>query len=277
MPEHLRGTYAGLAHPAAVEHLVGLGVTTVELLPVHHFTSEPALLRRGKVNYWGYNSLGFFAPHAGYSAAGSRGEQVASSATWCGRCTPPVSRCFLDVVYNHTAEGGADGPVLSLARPGQRGLLPAARRPRYVDVTGCGNTLDLRHPRTLAMVTDSLRYWVQEMHVDGFRFDLAPALARGTDAFEQHGTFLSVLAQDPVLSAVKLVAEPWDVGAGGYQLGGFPAPWAEWNDRYRDTVRESWLGGHGSAWSHVGGVRDLAYRLAGSSDLFESRADRWRR
>ncbi len=271
VPEHLRGTYAGLAHPAAIDHLVGLGVTTVELLPVHHFTSEPALLRRGKVNYWGYNSLGFFAPHAGYSAAGSHGEQVAEFRDMVRALHAAGLEVLLDVVYNHTAEGGADGPVLSW-----RGLDNAAYYRllggrRYVDVTGCGNTLDLRHPRTLAMATDSLRYWVQEMHVDGFRFDLAPALARGTDAFEKHGTFLSVLAQDPVLSSVKLVAEPWDVGPGGYQLGGFPAPWAEWNDRYRDTVRESWLGGHGSAWSHVGGVRDLAYRLAGSSDLFESR------
>jgi glycogen operon protein len=270
IPEEQRGTYAGLAHPAAIEHLLGLGVTTVELLPVHQFTSEPMLLRRGAANYWGYNTLGFFAPHGAYSSAGSRGQQVSEFRDMVRALHAAGVEVMLDVVYNHTAEGGADGPVLSWRGLDNAAYYRLVGGRRYADVTGCGNTLDLRHARTLAMVADSLRYWVQEMHVDGFRFDLAPALARGTDAFERHGTFLSVLAQDPVLSTVKLVAEPWDVGAGGYQLGAFPAPWAEWNDRYRDTVRGAWLGGRGAAVSHGGGVRDLAYRLSGSSDVFSA-------
>ena len=268
VPDGLRGTYAGLAHPAAIEHLVGLGVTTVELLPVHHFTSESALLGRGQQNYWGYNTLGFFAPHAGYSSSGSRGQQVTEFRDMVRALHAAGIEVLLDVVYNHTAEGGVEGPVLCWRGLDNTAYYRLVGGRRYLDVTGCGNTLDLRQPRSLAMVTDSLRYWVQEMHVDGFRFDLAPALARSTDAFERHGTFLTVVAQDPVLSTVKLVAEPWDVGAGGYQLGAFPAPWAEWNDRYRDTVRAAWAGSHSSRRSHGGGVRDLAYRLSGSSDVF---------
>ena len=268
VPEELRGTYAGLAHPVALEHLVRLGVTTVELLPVHHFTSEPALLRHGRTNYWGYNSLGFFAPHAGYASSGDRGQQVTEFRDTVRAMHTAGLEVLLDVVYNHTAEGGADGPTLSFRGLDNSAYYRLSGGRRYVDVTGCGNTLDLRHPRTLALVADSLRYWVEEMHVDGFRFDLAPALARGSDAFEPYGTFLTVVAQDPVLSQVKLVAEPWDVGAGGYQLGAFPAPWVEWNDRYRDTVRQAWLGGRGGTRSHGGGVRDLAYRLSGSSDIF---------
>ncbi len=270
VPEHLRGSYAGLAHPAAVEHLVSLGVTTVELLPVQQLSSEPALLRRGLANYWGYNTLGFFAPHAGYSSSGARGQQVTEFRDMVRTLHAAGLEVVLDVVYNHTAEGGADGPTLSWRGLDNAAYYRLAGGRRYLDVTGCGNTLDLTHPRTLAMVADSLRYWVEEMHVDGFRFDLAPALARGGDGFEADGTFLQVLGQDPVLSDVKLVAEPWDVGPGGYQLGAFPAPWAEWNDRYRDTVRDAWLAGHG-ARGHSGGVRDLAYRLSGSSDLFSSR------
>jgi glycogen operon protein len=268
VPEELRGTYAGLAHPAAVEHLVRLGVTTVQLLPVHQFTSEPALLRHGRSNYWGYNTLGFFAPHAGYASSGSLGQQVSEFRDMVGTLHAAGLEVLLDVVYNHTAEGGAEGPTLSFRGLDNVAYYRLAAGRRYVDVTGCGNTLDLRHPRTLTLVADSLRYWAEEMHVDGFRFDLAPALARGSDAFEPHGTFLSVLAQDPLLSQVKLVAEPWDVGPGGYQLGAFPWPWAEWNDRFRDTVRQAWLGGRGGARSHGGGVRDLAYRLSGSSDIF---------
>ncbi len=267
VPDALRGTYAGLAHPAAVEHLVSLGVTTVELLPVQEMVSEPTLLRRGLTNYWGYNTLGFFAPHAAYAASGARGQQVTEFRDMVRALHSAGLEVLLDVVYNHTAEGGADGPTLSWRGLDNAAYYRLAGGRRYLDVTGCGNSLDLRHPRTLAMVTDSLRYWVEEMHVDGFRFDLAPALARGDDGFEPDGTFLSVVAQDPVLSRVKLVAEPWDVGPGGYQLGAFPAPWAEWNDRYRDTVRDAWLG----ARSHSGGVRDLAYRLSGSSDVFATR------
>ena len=271
VPEHLRGTYAGLAHPAAVEHLVSLGVTTLELLPLQQVASEPVLLRRGRTNYWGYNTLGFFAPHAGYCSSGARGQQVTEFRDMVRALHAAGLEVLLDVVYNHTAEGGTDGPTLSWRGLDNEAYYRLAAGGRYVDVTGCGNTLDLRHPRALAMVTDSLRYWVEEMHVDGFRFDLAPALARGGDGFESGGTFLAVVGQDPVLSRVKLVAEPWDVGPGGYQLGAFPAPWAEWNDRFRDTVRDAWLGGRGSGRSHAGGVRDLAYRLSGSSDLFAAR------
>jgi isoamylase len=272
VPEALRGTYAGLAHPAVLEHLTSLGVTTVELLPVHHHVPELALLRRGLTNYWGYNTLGFFAPHAGYSSSGTRGEQVREFAAMVRAMHDAGLEVVLDVVYNHTAEGNADGPTLSLRGLDNRGLYRMRHGRAYEDYTGCGNTLDLRHPRALALVTDSLRYWAQEMHVDGFRFDLAPALARGSDVFDGAGTFLSVIGQDPVLSRVKLIAEPWDVGPGGYQLGQFPAPWGEWNDRFRDTVRETWLADN-AAKDHAGkqgsGLRDLAYRATGSSDVFD--------
>jgi len=267
VPPELRGTYAGLAHPAVLAHLLDLGVTTVELLPVQQSVPELALLRRGRTNYWGYNTVGFFAPHAAYAATGSRGEQVAEFKAMVRALHTAGLEVLLDVVYNHTAEGGVDGPTLAWRGLDNRAAYRLRQGRLYTDVTGCGNTLDLRHPATLRMVTDSLRYWLQEMHVDGFRFDLAPALARGTDAFESAGTFLSVVAQDPVLARAKLVAEPWDVGPGGYQLGHFPAGWAEWNDRYRDAVREAWLGDNAR---HQGsGLRDLAYRISGSSDVFE--------
>ena len=267
VPEELRGTYAGLAHPAAVRHLVDLGVTAVELLPVHHFVSEPHLLRRGLTNHWGYNSLGWFAPHAGYSSSGSHGQQVTEFQAMVRALHEAGLEVLLDVVYNHTAEGDETGPTLSL-----RGIDNAAcyrllpeDRSRYQDVTGCGSTVDLRTPEVLRLVLDSLRYWATTMHVDGFRFDLAPALARGDAGFDPRATFLQAVGQDPVLSHLKLVAEPWDVGHGGYQLGSFPHPWAEWNDRYRDTVR--------AAWRSTGeGVRELASRLSGSSDLFPGRS-----
>ena len=269
VPEGQRGTYAGLAHPAAIDHLLGLGVTTVELLPVHHFVSEPFLIRRARANYWGYNSVGFFAPHAGYAAAGSRGQQVTEFKEMVRALHAAGIEVVLDVVYNHTGEGPPDGPTLCW-----RGLDNAAyyrlRHGRhYDDFTGCGNSLDLRHPRCLQMVADSLRYWVQEMHVDGFRFDLAPTLARRADAFDPRSAFLAVVGQDPALSQAKLIAEPWDVGPGGYQLGRFPPPWAEWNDRFRDAVREAWLADN--ARKHGSGMRDLAYRLSGSSDVFEAK------
>jgi isoamylase len=272
VPEALRGSYAGLAHPAVLEHITSLGVTTVELLPVHHHVTEPSLLRRGLTNLWGYNTLGFFAPHAGYSSSGSRGEQVHEFAAMVRAMHAAGLEVVLDVVYNHTAEGGVDGPTLSWRGLDNHGYYRLRHGRLYEDFTGCGNTVDLRRPRTLALVTDSLRYWAQEMHVDGFRFDLTPALARGSDAFEAAGTFLSVIGQDPVLSRVKLIAEPWDVGPGGYQLGRFPAPWAEWNDRFRDTVRESWLADNAakdSAGKQGSGMRDLAYRVTGSSDVFD--------
>ena len=272
VPPELRGTFAGLAHPDSVGHLTDLGVTTLELLPVHHFRSEPALVARGKANYWGYNTLGFFAPHAGYASGGTRGEQVHEFKAMVRSLHEAGLEVLLDVVYNHTCEGGADGPTTSWRGLDNEAYYRLRHDGSFEDVTGCGNSLDLRHPRCLAMVTDSLRYWVQEMHVDGFRFDLAPTLARGTSGFEQAGTFFAVVGQDPVLSRVKLVAEPWDVGPGGYQLGAFPPPWAEWNDRFRDTVREGWLGGRGQpgpGHGGAGGARDLAYALSGSSDVFE--------
>ncbi|HWG94440.1 MAG TPA: glycogen debranching protein GlgX [Mycobacteriales bacterium] len=269
VPEHLRGTYAGLAHPAAVEHLLALGVTAVELMPVHHFVSEPHLLRRGLRNHWGYNSIGWFAPHAGYSASGSRGEQVREFKAMVRALHAAGIEVLLDVVYNHTGEGDHLGPTLSL-----RGIdnptyyrLRDDDRALYRDYTGTGNTLAIRSPQVLQLITDSLRYWVTEMHVDGFRFDLASALARSFHDVDMLSSFLTTVAQDPVLSQVKLVAEPWDVGEGGYQVGGFPPPWTEWNGRYRDTVRDAWRG-------RADGVRELAYRLSGSSDLYRRQGRR---
>jgi isoamylase len=269
VPPALRGTYAGLAHPAFVEHLVSLGVTAVELLPVHHFVSEPHLLRRGLTNYWGYNTLGYFAPHAAYSSVGSRGGQVTEFKAMVKALHAAGIEVLLDVVYNHTAEGDHTGPTLSFRgidnggyyRLGGHGT--DGDRSRYTDYTGCGNTLDVRRPPVLALLMDSLRYWVTEMHVDGFRFDLASALARSMHDVDRLSAFFDVVHQDPVVSSVKLIAEPWDVGEGGYQVGNFPPPWTEWNGKYRDTVRDVWSG------ARVG-VRDLAYRLTGSSDLYRS-------
>ncbi|MCW2700759.1 MAG: glgX2 [Blastococcus sp.] len=265
VPERLRGTYAGLAHPAFVEHLTTLGVTAVELLPVHHFVSEPHLLRRGLTNYWGYNTLGYFAPHAGYSASGADGGQVTEFKTMVKELHAAGIEVILDVVYNHTAEGDHTGPTLSFKGIDNPGYyrLDGGNRARYTDYTGCGNTLDVRRPAALGLLMDSLRYWVTEMHVDGFRFDLASALARSMHDVDRLSAFFDVVHQDPVVSNVKLIAEPWDVGPGGYQVGNFPPPWTEWNGKYRDTVRDVWSG------AHVG-VRDLAYRLTGSSDLYRS-------
>jgi isoamylase len=264
IPTGLRGTYAGLAHPAAIEHLHRLGVTAVELMPVHHFVSEPHLLRRGLTNYWGYNSVGYFAPHAAYSASGSRGEQVREFKAMVRALHAAGIEVLLDVVYNHTAEGDHTGPTLAF-----RGIdnptyyrLQEKERALYKDYTGTGNTLDVRSPHTLQLIMDSLRYWVTEMHVDGFRFDLASALARSFHDVDKLSAFFDVIQQDPVISQVKLIAEPWDIGEGGYQVGEFPPLWTEWNGKYRDTVREVWRG-HGS------GVRELAYRLSGSSDLYQ--------
>ena len=263
IPEALRGTYAGLGHPAALAHLSDLGVTTVELLPVQQFASEPALPRRGLTNYWGYNTLGFLAPHGPYSSSGTCGQQVGEFKSMVRSLHAAGLEVILDVVYNHTAEGRLDGPVLSL-----RGIDDAAYYrhdpddpSRYLDTTGCGNTLDVSGRPGLRLVMDSLRYWVQQMHVDGFRFDLAPALARTAHGVDLGGAFVAAVGQDPVLRHVKLIAEPWDVGRDGYQVGNFPPPWAEWNDRYRDCVRDFWRG-------RSGGVRELASRLSGSSDLF---------
>ena len=264
VPSHLRGTYAGLAHPAAVEYLTGLGVTAVELLPVHHFLSEEHLLRGGRRNYWGYNTVGFFAPHAGYSAAGTLGGQVREFKHMVRTLHAAGLEVILDVVFNHTAEGDETGPTLCFRGLDNVGYYRLRDGRRYDDVTGCGNTLDASSPAVIALIADSLRYWVTEMGVDGFRFDLASALIRGpvgSDTVDPGAALLTVIAQDPVLSGVKLIAEPWDATGSGYLLGGFPPPWAEWNDRYRGCVRDFWRGA-------PAGVDDLAYRLSGSSDLF---------
>ncbi|OON79734.1 glycogen debranching protein GlgX [Streptomyces tsukubensis] len=262
IPEELRGTYAGLAHPAAIGHLRRLGVTAVELLPVHQFAHEDHLLKRGLRNYWGYNSIGYFAPHAGYAAGGTRGQQVGEFRSMVRALHEAGIEVILDVVYNHTAEAGELGPTLSLRGIDNRGyyrLQDDARR--YTDYTGCGNTLHVVRPQVLRLITDSLRYWVTEMGVDGFRFDLAATLARSLHDVDMLSPFLAVIAQDPVLRRVKLIAEPWDVGAGGYQVGAFPPLWTEWNDRYRDAVRDYWR-------DALPDVRDLGYRLSGSSDLY---------
>ncbi|MDQ2796444.1 MAG: glycogen debranching protein GlgX [Actinomycetota bacterium] len=261
IPAELRGTYAGLAHPAVIEHLRTLGVTAVELLPIHHFVSEAHLQRRGKRNYWGYNTLGFFAPHAGYAARA--GDQVREFKAMVRALHAAGIEVILDVVYNHTAEGGPDGPVLSFRGidNGSYYRLADGDASRYVDYTGCGNTFDARRPFPLQLITDSLRYWITEMHVDGFRFDLASALARSLHDVDKLSSFFDTIHQDPVISQVKLIAEPWDIGDGGYQVGEFPPLWTEWNGMYRDTVRSFWA--HGAD-----GVRDLASRLSGSSDLY---------
>ncbi len=271
VPERLRGTYAGLAHPVTMAHLVGLGVTAVELLPVHAFTHEPALVRRGLANYWGYNTLGFFAPHAGYAAAHDPAGVLREFKAMVLALHRAGLEVILDVVYNHTCEQGRDGATLSWRGLDNRAYYRLDDVGRDVDVTGCGNTLDFRHPRVVQLALDSLRYWVQECHVDGFRFDLATALARGRDdGYDPDHPFLVALRCDPVLSRVKLVAEPWDVGPHGWRTGQFPPPLAEWNDRFRDCVRSFWLADAGreqrGAAGH--GVRELATRLTGSQDLF---------
>ena len=265
VPDALRGTYAGLAHPAAVGHLNALGVTAVELLPVHHFFSEPFLVERGLRNYWGYNSLGYFAPHARYSSSGRRGEQVREFKALVRTLHAAGIEVILDVVYNHTAEGDHHGPTLSW-----RGIDNAAYyrlderdRSRYVDYTGTGNTLNAQHPEVLRLIMDSLRYWVTEMHVDGFRFDLASALARGFHEVDRLSAFFDLIHQDPVVSRVKLIAEPWDVGEGGYQVGNFPVLWTEWNGKFRDAVRDFWRG-------HEPSLAEMGYRLTGSSDLYQA-------
>ncbi|GAB3080134.1 glycogen debranching protein GlgX [Intrasporangium mesophilum] len=273
VPEQLRGTYAGLAHPAFVDHLRGLGVTAVELLPVHAFTHEPELVLRGLTNHWGYNTLGFFAPHAAYAAAKEPQGVLDEFKGMVKLLHAAGIEVILDVVYNHTAEQSREGMTLSWRGLDQRAYYRLDGRGRDIDVTGCGNTLDLTHPIVARMVLDSLRYWVNECHVDGFRFDLAVALGRGKDDnFDPDHPFLVALRTDPVLSRSKLIAEPWDVGIHGWRTGQFPPPFSEWNDRFRDTARTFWLRDVAAATKggvrH--GVRDLATRLAGSQDLFDS-------
>ena len=265
VPSHLRGTYLGLASDAAMRHFQDLGVTAVELLPVHQAATERRLARAGLTNYWGYMTLACLAPDVRFAASPDRA--VEEFKTMVRRLHAAGIEVILDVVYNHTAESGREGPTLSLRGIDNRSYyrLRPDDPAEYVDFTGCGNTLDAGHPRALQLVLDSLRYWVSEMHVDGFRFDLASALARGGRGaceFHRDGAFLRAIRQDPVLSRVKLIAEPWDLGPGGHQTGNFPAPWTEWNDRYRNTVRRFWRG-------DAGQVPDLATRLAGSSDLYE--------
>jgi isoamylase len=259
VPPHLRGTYAGLATAPVIDYLTRLGVTSIELMPVHSFVDDRHLVERGLHNYWGYNSIGFFAPEPRYLATNS----VREFKTMVKTLHSAGLEVILDVVYNHTAEGNHLGPTLSLKgidNSNYYRLTPGNLR-YYMDYTGTGNTLNVRHPRVLQLIMDSLRYWVLEMHVDGFRFDLAATLARELHEVDRLGAFLDIIHQDPVLSQVKLIAEPWDIGEGGYQVGNFPVGWAEWNDRYRDTVRAYWKGDGGV-------VGDLAYRLTGSSDLY---------
>ncbi|WP_370459961.1 glycogen debranching protein GlgX [Nostocoides sp. F2B08] len=274
VPAELRGTYAGLAHPAVIEHLQRLGVTAVELLPVQASTSEAHLVQRGLTNHWGYNTLGFFAPHAAYASTTDPGGVLAEFKGMVKLLHAAGIEVILDVVYNHTCEGDSHGPTYSWRGLDNRAYYRLDDRGADVDFTGCGNSLNLRHPIVAQMVLDSLRYWVTECHVDGFRFDLAVTLGRGrTSEYDPDHPFLVALRVDPVLSRVKLVAEPWDVGPGGWRTGQFPPPFVEWNDRFRDSVRTFWLSDVRAAQhGHTGhGVRDLATRLAGSQDLFAAR------
>jgi isoamylase len=267
IPEELRGTYSGLAHPAMLAYLKDLGVTAIELMPVHAHLDDPFLLDKGLTNYWGYSTLNFFAPELRYSAAFKRGDAVGAVREFKEMVKALHAaglEVILDVVYNHTSEGNHMGPTLSfkgIDNPTYYRLVPDDPR-HYFDYTGTGNTLNVRHPQTLQLIMDSLRYWVQEMHVDGFRFDLASTLARGLHEVDQLSGFFTIIHQDPVISQVKLIAEPWDVGEGGYQVGNFPVKWAEWNGIYRDSIRSFWKGEGGLA-------SDLGYRLTGSSDLYK--------
>ncbi len=263
IPDDVRGTYSALTTPAVIDHLTELGVTAIELLPIHHFIRDKHLADRGLTNYWGYNTIGFFSPDIRYAVSPVRGRHVREFKTMVKTLHSAGIEVILDVVYNHTAEGNHLGPTLSF-----RGIDNAAYyrlvehdKRYYMDYTGCGNTLNVTHPRTLQLIMDSLRYWVTEMHVDGFRFDLASTLARELHEVDRLSAFFDILHQDPILSQVKLIAEPWDVGEGGYQVGNFPVGWAEWNGKYRDTIRK-YVKGDG------GQMAELAYRLTGSSDLY---------
>jgi isoamylase len=265
VPEEIRGTYAAVAHPAVVEHLKSLGVTALELLPIHEIVDEYFLVQKGLRNYWGYSTLNFFAPAGRYAHSRDYGEQVREFKEMVRRLHAAGIEVILDVVYNHTGEGHHLGPTLSLKGIDNPSYYRLVRdNPRfYMDYTGTGNSLNMMHPQSLKLVMDSLRYWVQEMHVDGFRFDLASTLARELHDVDRLSAFFDIIHQDPVISKVKLIAEPWDVGPGGYQVGNFPVLWAEWNGRYRDTVRAYWRGDPGT-------MGELGYRLTGSSDLYET-------
>ncbi len=264
LPEELRGTYAGLAHPAIIEHLTELGVTALELMPVHQFVNDHRLVDMGLNNYWGYNTIGFFAPHNAYASWGDRGQQVLEFKSAVKALHEAGIEVILDVVYNHTAEGNHLGPTLSLKGLDNPSYYRLTEDPRYyMDTTGTGNSLLMRSPHVLQMIMDSLRYWVTEMHVDGFRFDLAATLARQFHEVDRLSSFFDLVQQqDPVVSQVKLIAEPWDVGEGGYQVGNFPPLWTEWNGKYRDTVRDLWRGEPRT-------LAEFASRLTGSSDLYQ--------
>ncbi len=264
IPPEMRGTFAGLAHPAAIDYLKRLGITAVELMPVHEFVDDKQLLDKGLRNYWGYNTINFFSPAARYSSSGHGGEQIGEFKVMVKALHRAGIEVILDVVYNHTAEGNQMGPTLSFRGIDNTTYYRLLQdNPRYyMDYTGTGNTLNVRHPQVLKLIMDSLRYWVEEMHVDGFRFDLASALARELHEVDRLSAFFDIINQDPVISQVKLIAEPWDVGEGGYQVGKFPPLWAEWNGRYRDVVRRYWKGDDGQ-------LAELGYRLTGSSDLYQ--------
>ena len=263
VPEGIRGTYAAIGHSAIIDHLVGLGVTAIELMPVHQFVQDTTLQDQGLANYWGYNTIGFLAPHAAYAATGSRGQQVTEFKSMVKALHEADIEVILDVVYNHTAEGNEKGPTIAF-----RGIDNAAyyrlvddHKEHYYDTTGTGNSLLMRNPHVLQLIMDSLRYWVTEMHVDGFRFDLAATLARQFHEVDRLSAFFDIIQQDPVISQVKLIAEPWDLGDGGYQVGNFPPLWTEWNGKYRDTVRDFWRG-------EAASLGEFASRLTGSSDLY---------
>ena len=265
IPEEQRGTYAGIAHPAVIEHLHKLGITAIELMPVHQFVNDSVLQDQGLSNYWGYNTIGFFAPHAAYSSTGDHGQQVLEFKSMVRALHHAGIEVILDVVYNHTAEGNHLGPTISF-----RGVDNAAYyrlvdddMKHYMDYTGTGNSFNVRHPHSLQLIMDSLRYWVTEMHVDGFRFDLASTLAREFYDVDKLSTFFELVQQDPVVSQVKLIAEPWDIGPGGYQVGNFPPQWTEWNGKYRDTVRDFWRGEPAT-------LGEFVSRLSGSPELYEA-------
>jgi isoamylase len=264
LPEDIRGSYAGIGHPAIIEHLTALGVTAIELMPVHQFAQDGYLLERGLSNYWGYNTIGFFAPHNAYASTGTRGQQVAEFKQMVKALHAAGIEVILDVVYNHTAEGNEKGPTLSFKGIDNNAYyrLVDGDRAHYYDTTGTGNSLLMRHPGVLQLIMDSLRYWVTEMHVDGFRFDLAATLARQFHEVDRLSAFFDLVQQDPVVSRVKLIAEPWDLGDGGYQVGNFPPLWTEWNGKYRDTVRDFWRGEEAT-------LPEFASRLTGSSDLYQ--------
>lgn len=264
VPPDIRGTYAGLAYPSVIEYLKKLGVTAIELMPIHQFVNDSFLQEKGLSNYWGYNTIGFFAPHNAYSSSGERGEQVNEFKSMVKAYHRAGMEVILDVVYNHTAEGNHMGPTLSFKGIDNASYyrLVEGDQQHYFDTTGTGNSLLMRSPHALQLITDSLRYWVTEMHVDGFRFDLAATLARQFQEVDKLSAFFDIVEQDPIISRVKLIAEPWDLGSGGYQVGGFPPRWSEWNGRYRDTVRDFWR-------SQPSTLPEFASRLMGSSDLYQ--------